>query len=63
MPMKINLVINRGQYNKAVQQPVIRSSNPSVSNPAQPPVAASSLPRMSLKHGMGPNTGCKSCGS
>jgi hypothetical protein len=60
--MKLNLVINRGQ-NKAVQNPVIRSSNPSVSNPVQPPVAASSLPRMSLKHGMGPNTGCKSCGS
>lgn len=61
MPMKLNLVINRGQ-NKPVQVQNIRSSNPNVINPAQPPAAASSLPRMSLKHGMGPNTGCKSCG-
>ena len=62
MPIKLNLVINRGQYNQAsTQRPILRTNNapvlPLPLTKAPPPPD-----RMSLKHAMGPNMGCKSCG-
>ena len=69
MPMKINLVINRGQYNQ-VQRPTIKINNGVSRNsaaqaqapPPPPPPSNSVPPGISMRRAINaPKTGCKSC--
>ena len=70
MPIKLNLVINRGQYNQ-VQRPNIKINNGFPRNStvqtqvqalAQPPTPQEP-PGISMRRAINaPRTGCKSCG-
>ena len=68
MPIKINLVINRGQYNQ-VNRPNLNinngvSRNSAVQSPAPPPPppANSVPPGISMRRAINaPKNGCKSC--
>ena len=70
MPLKLNLVINRGQYNQP-QRPNVTinngvSRNSSVqtqSQPPPPPPPANPIPPgVNMRRAINtPNTGCKSC--
>jgi len=68
MPIKLNLVINRGQYNQ-VHRPNIKinngvSHNSSTHSQAQaPPPPVKPVPQgVSMQRALNtPNTGCKSC--
>jgi hypothetical protein len=68
MPIKLNLVINHGQYNKA-QRPNITINNNAFRNspaqaPAPPPAAATPPipPGVSMRRAINaPKTGCNSC--
>ena len=64
MPIKLNLVINRGQFNQANTQYVNIRTN-QIPTPQPKALLAKATPpadRMSLKQSMGPNLGCRSCG-
>ena len=69
MPFKINLVINRGQYNQ-VQRPNISINNgfsrnsavQSQAPPPPPPPANPVTPGISMRRAINaPKNGCKSC--
>jgi hypothetical protein len=68
MPIKLNLVINRGQYNQP-HHPNIKinngvSHNSSIQSQSQaPPPPVKPVPQgVSMKRALNtPNTGCKSC--
>jgi hypothetical protein len=65
MPIKLNLVINRGQYNQ-VQRPNIKInqiSQPRPTNPTPAPAPPSAPAGITLRRAINaPTGGCKSCG-